>query len=459
MKETVNQTSKVLRSSRSTNRPSKRIPSGMESIGTSSSGRLAFPMALGTSGRVAWLLVAGCPILFALATWPVAGFVWQDSVRHFSLPIIAVELFVIILAMSDGFEPGRAIAAAPVWVGAALALLTAVALGTALLVAPDRPGAIVRTCSSIIHVLFSFSLVHLLTGTWRPLLPYVWSSIALGTLGYALVLTIYVSSIPNPDAYPWAVFQLAVTHVRQLGFYSAVGACTALGLAFTSESKRAQSGWLACSSMMIAISFWSGTRSSLIAIAAAYLISLLSFPLLRRPKAWGQAIMAAVGGLAISLLHHVPHPMFGPLRIWMASNASDPGSGRLEVWLGTLQACLERPLFGYGESQFRLLVPEVEGALNHPHNVFLQILFQWGLVGATCYFVLAIFLLVRFKNSIQQLGSAALPAYFVTVALLTYSLYEGTLYHPYPIAMLATGIAWALASGNASAKSGNQLAG
>ena len=43
------------------------------------------------------------------------------------------------------------------------------------------------------------------------------------------------------------------------------------------------------------------------------------------------------------------------------------------------------------------------------------------------------------------MGSAALPAYLTATSLLIYSLYEGTMYHPYPIAMLAVAVAWAFA--------------
>jgi O-antigen ligase len=395
---------------------------------------------------VGWLLVAGCPVIFALATWPGAAFPGQDTIRHYSLPILAVELAVVVLAFRQGFQPGRALATAPGWVGGALALLGVIAIGTALLVAPDKPSAMLRTCSSIMHVLFALALGHLFNGVWRSLSSRIWASIAIGTLGYGAILVAYVSSIADPIAHDWLHFRLAVTHVRQLGFYSVVGACAAFGLAVTSANKRTYWTWLTAAGILLALSFWSGTRSSLVAFAAAFVISLRLFPSLRRPRAWNGLLSSMLLGLGIGLLHQVPHWAFGPLRLWAASGGEDPGSGRLEVWLGALRVYLERPLFGFGESQFRLLVPEGHGLYNHPHNAVLQILFQWGLAGAACYFALAAFVWLRFEKAVRQTGNAALPAYLVAVSLVTYSLFEGTLYHPYPIAMLAVAVASVLAT-------------
>jgi O-antigen ligase len=152
-------------------------------------------------------------------------------------------------------------------------------------------------------------------------------------------------------------------------------------------------------------------------------------------------------GLCLGSLHRVPNPLFGPLRLWMSSKGNNPDSGRLEIWFSTLRMVRQSPWFGFGESQFHLLVAEAAGQFYHPHNWPLQILFQWGVIGAICYFALAAFVLHKFYGSIRIVGAAALPAFLVATSLLVYSLYEGTLYHPYPISMLIVAITWTLACG------------
>ena len=417
-----------------------QITESSRELGSESGRRLA------VADGAAWLLVAACPVLFAVATWPIPGWATQDTIRHFSLPIIAIETIIVLVAFGRGFQLDQALLRLPAWSKTALAVLIAVAVGTAVLVAADTHGAVARTCSSIIHVLFALALVHLFETAWRPLVAQVWVAIALGTMGFGLVLGLFVSSTAPPETFEWPVFYLAVTNARQLGFYSVVGACAAFGVALGSSDHRRFLAWLAIASAMLGISFWSGTRSSIVAFVAAFAIGARLFPALRRAKAMAGMLLSLFGGLAIGLASPTPHPMFGPLRMLVSSSSDDPGSGRTEIWLGTLRVFRDKPLFGYGESQFRLLVPEVHGAYNHPHNWMLQILFQWGLVGAFCYFALAALVWIHFERSVRDLGDSALPAYLVAISLLVYALYEGTLYHPYPIAMLALAITWAIAA-------------
>jgi O-antigen ligase len=129
-----------------------------------------------------------------------------------------------------------------------------------------------------------------------------------------------------------------------------------------------------------------------------------------------------------------------------STQARDPSSGRVKMWLGTIQSIFDHPIFGIGESQFRVLVPASGWAYNHPHNIVLQVALQWGLVGAACYFPIGAIILVHFQRTARRMGTAALPAYLTVMSLLVYSMYEGTLYHPYPIAMMLVGIAWVISS-------------
>lgn len=397
--------------------------------------------------RAIWLLVASLPITFALLTWPISDFAFQDVfLRHFSLPVLALELIVFLYALSDGFEVRRSVASAPAWVKIALATLALIAVGTATLVAADKPTAIIRTATSGLHVLFALSLLHLYGTRFGTIRTVVWPSIAIGCLGYVLILAAYVATIPHPETFDWVFFKLAVTHVRQVGFFSVIGASVALGLAIGSAEKRSHWMWLAVAALSIAISFWSGTRSSLFAFVGAYFVGTRMFPTLRRLRAATALATSLLAGLTLSFLHQAPHSAFGFLRLWESSTSSNPGSGRFGMWLGTLRVYLERPLFGFGESQFRFLVPEALKAFNHPHNWVVQILFQWGLIGAVCYFALAIYTWARFERRVAEIGNPAMPAYFVVTSLLLYSLVEGTMYHPYPVAMLVVAIAWVLAA-------------
>ena len=56
-------------------------------------------------------------------------------------------------------------------------------------------------------------------------------------------------------------------------------------------------------------------------------------------------------------------------------------SGRPQIWLWTLQHFLEHPLLGHGFAHS--FWPEKPYA--HAHNFFLQVLFEHGILGLTCY--------------------------------------------------------------------------
>lgn len=148
----------------------------------------------------------------------------------------------------------------------------------------------------------------------------------------------------------------------------------------------------------------------------------------------------------------VPGPNFGLQRV-----ISSPGStelridalstGRVTIWRGTLAKIAERPLFGHGESQFRSQVPEAGGVTNHPHDAVLQILLQWGVVGLALVAILAIMLAARIRRVVDAAPSTTAPAIGVIAGLLTFSLYDGTLYYPYPIMMIVTAVAIILGHG------------
>lgn len=404
--------------------------------------RPAAGFGLRTADRAVWLLVAASPIVFGALTWRLGPSVLQDVVRRFSVPIAVTELLVILFALRGGFGLREPFTRAPAWTKVALAILGVVAFGTALTATADPFSAKVRTLTSVLHVLFALSLIHLLSGRWRPLRAAVWPSIVLGTLGFMVLVAAMVATIEDPQAFDWLRFHLGVTNVRQLGFYSVIGAAAALGLALTAPGERTRWGWIGATGVLLALSFWSGTRSSLAAFGATSVFAALAFPGLRSVAAARTWALAVLLGLCLSFLHQVRHPAYGAFRIWASSEGDNPDTGRLEVWLGTLRVIPQSPWIGFGESQFRSLVPEAGGVFNHPHNWLLQIVFQWGVIGAACYFALAAFVLHRFYRSTRAIGSAALPAFLVATSLLVYALYEGTLYHPYPISMLLVAIAW-----------------
>lgn len=397
---------------------------------------------------LSFLLVAFAPAIFALCTWNTGlpegrGFL-ESQVRYFGLPILGAELFVVIVAMAAGFAPARTVRAMPRWVQAALLSLVVIAFGTALLAAPQPILAMLRTCMSALHLLFGLAAAWLI-GAYHPALrTSFWPMIVAGLAAYALILCAFVASIADWRAFDWFYFGLGMIHIRQVGFYSAVGAAAALGLAAIRPGARNYLLWVGAAALLLALSFWSGTRGSLIAVLGAFGAGLLVLPGLRTMRACSALIAANAAGAALSLIPASPHPLFGLWRIFSNYDGLDEASsGRIAMWLDTLRAIGERPWFGYGEGQFRLVVSQSQGVYNHPHNSLLQIALQWGGVGLACALAIAGSIAWRIC-SVARRDPELTPALLVAAALAVFSLYEGTLFHPYPIMMLALAIAFLL---------------
>lgn len=397
-----------------------------------------------------WLLVASSPLIFAILSWNPSQKrdLGQALLLTYSLPITAIEIIVIILALCVGFKPGIVIRRMPAWSRFALMILVAVAVGTIIFVAQNAVPAFIRTYAWAVHLLFGFSVWHLMQTRWAPLRQRIWPSIAVGVGLYLVVLGALLLAIPDERTFDWKALRLGVIHVRQVGFYSVVGAGAALGLAAVERGRIAYWGAVAAASFFLALSFWSGTRGSLLAILAAFMGGLIVLPTMRNWRSIGALAASFLAGGLISLAHLPPHPFYGMLRISRtaaAAGADEMASGRLALWTASARAALDRPLFGYGESQFGIAVPGW-AEFNHPHNVFVQVLVQWGIVGFICFFSLAGLLGWHFVTGARRGGPDMVPAFLVAGSLATMSLYEGTLYHPYPVMMLIVALAFVLST-------------
>lgn len=401
-------------------------------------------------------LIAATPILFAAATWDSVGVPsYQWALRFFGVPILCVEVLTLYSALVQGFSPTDAIARLSLPARSLLSVLIAVAFGTALLVAPDQAMASVRTIMNIIHLLFAMAVLWLLRERWQYLAGAIWPAIVAGTCGFALLAFVFAALVPHPERFDWKYFGLAVTNVRQLGFYSSVGTAAALGMVATRHDRRSYGLYTFAATMLLGLSWWSGTRGGPMAVLIACGAGSLVWPRMRTLRVVSALIVSFTISALASLLYPIHSPYFGVFRIFYSvaegSSADDMSSGRLLTWLGTLRKIAERPLFGWGEGQFRTVVPEAWGEFNHPHNFILQSLLQWGVVGTAAFLGLVGMTILRLIPGSRFNREQTTPALLVAGTLVAYACFEGTLFHPWPIMVLGLSVAVVLAQQRAHA--------
>ncbi len=404
------------------------------------------------------ILVASSPALFAAVTFTYAN---DMSLSHrlmlvFSLPVAAIEICVIALAFAGRISLFGIVVGWPVWARLALATLVMIAILTAATATADPVSAVIRTTIWIIHIGFGLSLFGLVRQACGQIsVTVIWALLLAGLTAFAAGIAIFVAFIPNPETFKWVDFNFGVTNVRQLGFYIVAAYSIAFGLFLTTQNKRVKTVAMLAAPVFIAIILWSGTRSGILGIVFSLVLVCLTLRLARTRAGLIFVPLTMLIALPLSQIHVAPEPQMGIGRMWSDTNRESlvaKSGNRVALWKGALKMMPARLLTGYGESQFRLLVPENKGVVNHPHNSIIQIIFQWGLVGASCFFALFGFAWFQLWRVAKQMPEAGVPAYLVVSSLFGFSLVEGSLYHTWPVMIMAGVTAIALGARSAALK-------
>ena len=373
------------------------------------------------------------PFAMLLLTWaPEGRTLFQILVLRFQLPIVAVELFVIAIAAREGLMAAMRRWSWPLVPTCALLLLLAVAIATAI-VAPNPPAARFWTLLWIVHLLFGFSITHLSRSEEVPR-----DIIAAYVAGFfVFVIGIFLSAAFVRDpAFDWVSGWPAVTHIRHFGYYAAaiIGLCIGLGAA--DRSPLVRTALLLLSTVGFTFVWWTGSRGAIIAIVGALLIGVVVIPAVRRVSVWGGALLGLLVGALIANQLPAHGPLMGFSRtVTQTVGSGDVSTGRTVLWLNALGAIRQRPIFGYGENQMATVAPFY--GLGQTHNVVLQILLAWGIVGLICAGVLAVWFLMRSLPALRHRPTELAPPFIAMAALTSLATIDGSLFHVIPVSIFA----------------------
>lgn len=354
---------------------------------------------------IAWS-IALAPTLLLLVTWSDHFSAELRLAKSFALPVLAIEIAVIIISFTEGFRLKRP----PNSVWAGLALLGAIAWVGAL--TAETPGiSILYTLIWIIHISYAISIANLCVLKIvhvTDLISYVVIGFAIFTLFF--ILFIFLKYEPDRN---WINDIPAYNNIRWFGYYAAAttGLCAC--------------GWLKgeklpmlVAVLALAVSFWTGSRGAPTAVAAAYLVAVVLFPFARKGLSTFLLILLAAAILSLGM------SIILPLGESALSRLSDGSNGRVEVWLLAIDGISQRPWFGWGEAQFNNYISPL--VLAQPHNVILQILFAWGLVGGLLVLLLASWI---GRPMFQAADEDNAPLVFALLTIAAFSLIDGALYH------------------------------
>ena len=345
------------------------------------------------------------PVVLILLTW--SGHDQNSGVKSYALPIVAVELATVVVAFREGMR-FRLNA-----ITACLAALLLIAWATAF-IAPSPGVALFRTALWTLHLSFGFAAARLFRAE------HLTEGLLVGFVVFVALLAVFV--VTAPANFNWIYEMPGLGNPRAFALYAAAAIGLCLGLLAYGKI------WASCiSALAFALVFWSGSRGAMVVSSVALLTGLAFFPAVRRPAAWVPFVASAFVGGFVAWIIGSPTQLVGVTRI-----VDTTDNGRFYLWSKTIELISHRPWFGYGEAQLDYLSPMPW--ITHPHNIVLQVLLAWGIVGLALVICLSAWAGRRiFRNVDEEM----LPLTIVIIVLAVYAQIDGAIYNVHTAAIFA----------------------
>lgn len=395
-----------------------------------------------SAAKISAICICIAPAVFALLTFqhPFA----MTPMRTFGVPLVITEIFVIALAVYAGFRPLSALQKIPKDILAALGvwLLVGIANGAS---APVPGMTYFHLGLLIVHLLFAIALFDRLCENWRASKRTLVGAFGLGLALYVVILqslAVFASSLSD---FNWRNIGAGAIHVRHLAFFGGALVGLSLGVLATACGRRTRI--LAMIGLFLGyyLCAWSGGRNQFLVCIVGTVAMAVIFA--RRDFLRFVASCAAIAAVAmpLTLLTAPPDSYYGLGAVIERSGLASGDSlqtinYRWNMWQDTFHAALrERPLIGHGRNSFEYTVRE---GVFHPHNLLLQLFYNWGVIGSMAIGYLGLAALLRSSRWVSIEPDVAVPTLGSLLFLLLLSGVDGPFFFPWPLmaAALCAGI-------------------
>ncbi|RME62960.1 MAG: O-antigen ligase domain-containing protein, partial [Alphaproteobacteria bacterium] len=222
--------------------------------------------------------------------------------------------------------------------------------------------------------------------------------------------------------------------------------------------------WLlfAGGSIAWALIFWSGARGAALAFVLALPVIATVARQCERKHMLCRCFFAALLGASLSFLYPIDDPAFGLLRFYTTTVETDSfhnlTTSRSELWAEAIMHWQRAPWFGVGAGHTLLVLKTAGGQFAQPHNIVIQALLAWGVVGALPFLALIAGLLWRAAQAVQRAapgnGAGGAAGLMMALALLGNAMLDAALYYPLPTWLFVIGLCVALAGAQGMLGSG-----
>lgn len=259
---------------------------------------------------------------------------------------------------------------------------------------------------------------------------------------HVIVLLYMWNTVDNPFTYNWVENLYFFTNVRHLADLLSICYFSAFFL-FLLDKSPIKYLYLIFSITILTSILWSGSRAAYLGIFMAWAVL---FILLNQKRFFiGITSLSLISAVYISTFFNVASPSLGFFRSLHRSvqgDANQISSSRLDLYQQIFDWFLLRPFWGYGGEAVRnLKVFLGEQQIGQAHNVVLQILIEYGLIG---FITTTVIIVVIFRQMITRKTKIKIMCLAMLFNIFGASLLNGGAYYIVIIALFSVfvGIAY-----------------
>lgn len=360
-----------------------------------------------------------------MATLPMEMF------RQFNFPFVLAEMVVIVAAAPGGFRVRDAVVRLDRPARWALAIFLVTFWIGGVFISRVPAFATPFNVIYLIHAIFLAAVLDL-SRRWSADDTATFTRLAfVALLGFAVMIAISFLMPPPGRAVDTIRWQFAIPGFISLRLFGALVAPFAvlmLYLAVARGTERAYRGWIyAACALTVGMIVWSGTRAAVLGVAVSGVIALFWY----RPPWTARTLTATTGAIAAgTVLALMLLPYGDPdFHLFLTSDflggTRTMASGRVELWLASLEAYRTVIPFGAGPGASAWIIPPELGTQIQPHNLLVSFLLNWGIFATAA----ALYLLVRVVVAAHRharRAAGAVPFVLAADCLLVIGFFDGT---------------------------------
>jgi O-antigen ligase len=203
--------------------------------------------------------------------------------------------------------------------------------------------------------------------------------------------------------------------------------CVAAGFALYADEARDRYFAITCASLLVTALVFTLSRADLLTLTALAVVVVLTMA--RRRLRLALLGGAAIGAFAVAQIPYVQQRLAHQLDPHYANNTFE---GRLQIWSDTLRMLRDHPLLGAGLRNYMHMMSSYVGPDRlpelYPHNLFLAMWSELGLLGLTTFAVILGMLLWRGWRGFYSTAGFAHPILWGTsagfIAITVHGLFD-----------------------------------